>query len=155
VALAVDLYDGKVATTPDDARGLMQAVDGGAATDTLNAWVDYLKNHDATNGKVGTVGWCFGGGWSLNASIASPVDATVIYYGNVEKTAEEVASLASPVLGHFATKDGWINQPMVDGFIDSMQSAGKADALTVHWYESVQRTRHCHGIEPPPSSNSI
>ncbi len=136
VALAVDLYDGKVATTPDDARSFMQAVDGGVATDTLNGWVDYLKNHEATNGKVGTVGWCFGGGWSLNASIASPVDATVIYYGNVEKTAEEVASLSSPVLGHFATKDGWINQPMVDGFIDSMQSAGKADALTVHWYES-------------------
>ncbi|MBX2868743.1 MAG: dienelactone hydrolase family protein [Acidiferrobacterales bacterium] len=136
VALAVDLYDGKVATSPDDARSFMQQVDGDMATDTLTSWIDFLKNHAATNGKVGTIGWCFGGGWSLNASIASPVDATVIYYGNVKKTPEDLASLNSPVLGHFATKDGWINQPMVDGFIDSMSTAGKAEALSVHWYDS-------------------
>lgn len=136
VALAVDLYDGNVATEPDAARGLMQAVTGAVATDILVSWVDYLRNHSATNGKVGTVGWCFGGGWSLNASIATPVDATVIYYGNVKKDAVELAGLSSPVLGHFATKDGWINQEMVDGFAKAMQSAGKSDSMTVHWYEA-------------------
>ncbi|MEJ2177309.1 MAG: dienelactone hydrolase family protein [Gammaproteobacteria bacterium] len=136
VALAVDLYDGNVATEPDAARSLMQAVDGAFATDTLLSWLDYLRNHSATNGKVGTVGWCFGGGWSLNTSIATPVDATVIYYGNVKKSADELAGLSSPVLGHFATEDGWINQEMVDGFAQAMQSAGKADLMTVHWYEA-------------------
>lgn len=136
VALAVDLYDGNVATEPDAARSRMQAVDGAVATDILVSWVDYLRNHSATNGKVGTVGWCFGGGWSLNTSIATPVDATVIYYGNVKKGADELAGLSSPVLGHFATKDGWINQEMVDGFAQAMESAGKADLMTVHWYEA-------------------
>ena len=136
IALAVDLYDGDVATEPDAARSLMQSVDGAVATDTLVSWVDYLRNHSASNGKVGTVGWCFGGGWSLNTSLATAVDATVIYYGNVKKEANDLAALNSPVLGHFATKDGWINQEMVDGFEQAMQSAGKADAMTVHWYEA-------------------
>jgi len=136
VALAVDLYDGSVATEPDAARSLMQAVDGTVATDILVSWIDYLRNHSATNNKVGTVGWCFGGGWSLNTSLATPVDATVIYYGNVKKEASELEELASPVLGHFATKDGWINQEMVGGFEQAMKSAGKSDAMTVHWYEA-------------------
>ena len=97
--------------------------------------MEYLKNHDAGNGKVGTMGWCFGGGWSLNASLAVPVDATVIYYGNVKKNAADLASLQSPVLGHFATEDGWINKDMVGGFESAMQAAGKS-GLTVHWYEA-------------------
>lgn len=135
VALAVDLYGGKVADTPDGARALMRNVDGAAATDTLVSWVEFLKSHDAASGKVGTVGWCFGGGWSLNASLVVPVDATVIYYGNVKKGAAELETLQGPVLGHFATRDGWINQDMVNGFEAAMQAAGKS-GLTVHWYEA-------------------
>ena len=133
LALAVDLYDGKVAATREDAKSYMQAVDPNVATDTLSAWVEWLREHAAGNGKVGTVGWCFGGGWSLNASIAAPVDATVIYYGNVGKSADDVATLDGPVLGHFATLDGWINAEMVGGFQKAMVTAGKTD-LTIHWY---------------------
>ena len=136
IALAVDLYDGNVATEPDAARSLMQAVDVAVATDTLVSWVDYLRSHTGANGKVGTVGWCFGGGWSLNTSLATAVDATVIYYGNVKKESNELAALNSPVLGHFATKDGWINHEMVDGFTQAMQSAGKAGSMTLHWYDA-------------------
>ncbi len=135
VALAVDLYDGNMATNPDRARALMQAVKGTEATDTLVSWIDFLKDHAATNGKVGTVGWCFGGGWSLNASLAAPVDATVVYYGNVEKSTVDLTSLQSPVLGHFATRDNWINQSMVNQFEAAMQAAGKTD-LTIHWYDA-------------------
>ena len=133
LALAVDLYDGKVATTREDAKSYMQAVDPTVATDALSAWVGWLREHAAGNRKVGTVGWCFGGGWSLNASIAAPVDATVIYYGNVAKSADDVATLDGPVLGHFATLDGWLNAEMVGGFQQAMMTAGKTD-LTIHWY---------------------
>jgi len=136
VALAVDLYGGEVATSPDGARNLMQNVDSGVAIDTLISWVSFLRDHSATNGKIGTVGWCFGGGWSLNTSIATPVDATVIYYGNVDKQAADLSPLASPVQGHFATKDGWINKEMVDGFKAAMADAGKGDSLEVHWYDA-------------------
>ncbi len=136
VALAVDLYDGGSATKPEGAMALMKAVDPAVATETLVAWIDWLKKSDRTTGKVGTVGWCFGGGWSLNASLATPVDATVIYYGNVAKSADQLASLQSPVLGHFGTLDQNINKTMVDGFEAAMSEAGKADMLAVHWYEA-------------------
>ncbi len=134
LALAVDLYDGEVATDAAGARSLMQSVDGSQATDTLVSWIDHLGNHPTSSGKIGTVGWCFGGGWSLNASLAVPVDATVVYYGNVTKQSTELGSLKGPVMGHFATKDGWINSDMVSGFETAMESAGKSSEL--HWYEA-------------------
>lgn len=132
LALAVDLYGGEVAKTPDEARQLMGMADPEENTETVVAWADWLKAHEKSTGELGTVGWCYGGGWSLNASIATPVDATVIYYGRVDKSAEELKSLKGPVLGHFATEDGFIDKPMVDGFKEAMDEAGKT--LTVHWY---------------------
>jgi carboxymethylenebutenolidase len=60
----------------------------------------------------------------------------VIYYGNVAVGADKLANLQGAVLGHFATQDGWINQEMVDGFENAMGQAGRADSLTVHWYEA-------------------
>lgn len=134
VALAVDLYDEKVATEPENARALMQAVNADHATNTLQSWVGWLRDHDAVAGKVGTVGWCFGGGWSLNASIAAPVEATVVYYGRVTREAEDLKALTSPVLGHYATKDQWINQEMVSTFEAEMAKAGKSNQS--HWYEA-------------------
>jgi len=134
VALAVDLYDGTVATTPEAARATMQAVKGAEATDTLASWIAWLKAHQAVSGKIGTIGWCFGGGWSLNASIAAPVEATVVYYGRVNQPAAELSKLHGPVLGHFATRDQWIDKDMVSGFQSAMAEAGKS--VTAHWYEA-------------------
>ena len=132
IALAVDLYDGKMADQPEDARALMQAVDPEAATDSLKSWTAWLKQHADSTGKVGTVGFCFGGGWSLNASIAAPVDATVVYYGRVTRSAEDLKNLAGPVLGHFGTEDGFIDEAMVGAFEAEMTKAGKA--FENHWY---------------------
>lgn len=134
VALAVDLFDGKVATAAEDAQRLTQAVDPEQATGTLTTWVNWLKADSRTTGKVGVVGWCFGGGWALNASIAAPVDATVIYYGRVERSAEDLAKLNGPVLGHFAEQDEWINQEMVGRFEAAMEEAGKSPEI--HWYSA-------------------
>ena len=134
VALAIDLYGGNVATTRDDAKTYMQAVDGDVASDTAGAWVDWLRARGEVTGKVGTVGWCFGGGWSLNTALARPVDATVAYCGRVNKSAADLASLDGPVLGHFATRDNWINADMVGGFEAAMDDAGKI--YTNHWYEA-------------------
>ena len=133
-ALSVDLYDGNVTDNADDARSYMNAVEAAEANEALGAWMDWLRARDDTTGKIGTVGWCFGGGWSLNASLDRPVDATVIYYGNVAKSAAELAPLSGPVIGHFATKDQWINEEMVSGFEVAMAEAGKL--LTAYWYEA-------------------
>lgn len=146
VALAVDLYGGEVATDPADARALMGRVDPDMAKQTLAGWNQWLRTHERSTGKIGTVGWCFGGGWSLQASLVAPVDATIVYYGNVALEAETLKALQGPVLGHFATLDGWIDQEMVSGFEEQMKKAGKADALTVHWYEAD------HAFANPSSS---
>ncbi len=135
LAFAIDLYNGAVATTREDAQAAMKAVDPALATRQLVAAAEWLRKHPKGNGKVGTVGWCFGGGWSLNTSLATPIDATVIYYGSVKKTADELKPLQGPVLGHFATLDKSINAEMVSGFEKAMAEAGKRD-LTVHWYEA-------------------
>lgn len=134
LALAVDLYGGNMATTSDAARALMQAVDPAEAHDTLTSWDAWLGKRADTTDKMGTIGWCFGGGWSLSASIAAPVDATVIYYGRVNHPPANLKKLKGPVLGHFATRDQWINQDMVGGFENAMGAAHKD--LTSHWYEA-------------------
>lgn len=133
-ALAIDLYNGHVASAPDQARQLMQSLDPGAATDTLVSWVQWLRARPESKGKVGVMGWCLGGGWALNTSIATPVEATVIYYGRVEQPADRLARLKGPVLGHFATRDANIGRAMVEGFERAMKEAGKS--LTVYWYDA-------------------
>ena len=134
LALAIDLYKGKVATAPADARGYMQAVARDAALETVAGWAEWLQGHARSSGKIGTIGWCFGGGWSLAASLAAPVDATIVYYGNVARSAEQLAALKGPVLGHFASRDKWINKDMVGKFEKQMDKAGKS--YTTHWYEA-------------------
>jgi len=133
-ALAVDLYHGKVTSSSDAARSLMQSVDPKVATETLKIWVRWLRENARAGNKLATIGWCFGGGWSLNASLAAPVDATIVYYGRVNKTAEELSALKGPVLGHFATQDNWINKQMVTGFESAMDAAGKS--YTNYWYDA-------------------
>jgi len=135
VALAADIHGGTYATSREEAKALVSAFDPVAGLERLVAQVQWLRSHEQGNGKIGTVGWCFGGGWSLNASLATPVDATVIYYGRVNKSADELAPLAGPVLGHFGTLDERINADMVGGFEAAMQAAGKTN-LTVHWYDA-------------------
>lgn len=134
VALAVDLYGGQVADTPDQARSLMQQVQQDQAVDTLTSWVSWLKDHQATTGQVGVVGWCFGGGWALRTAVHAPVDAAVVYYGNVDVPVEQLEKIEAPVLGHFATQDTFINEEMVSTFKDRMEQAGRP--LEVYWYEA-------------------
>ena len=130
----MDLYDGRTATTPEQARALSRGVDAAAGRDTLGSWIRWLRAQELCNGRVATMGWCFGGGWSLNAALVEPVEATVVYYGNVARGAADLAALRGPVLGHFATRDRFIDRDMVAGFEAAMDQAGKA--LDVFWYEA-------------------
>jgi carboxymethylenebutenolidase len=134
VGLAIDLYGGEVAATADEAKTLMGGVDPQVATNTLVAWVEWLRGNSQINDRIGTVGWCFGGGWSLNAAIATPVEATVIYYGRVERSTEDLKRLRGPVMGHFAEHDQWINHAMVDPFVARMKEAKKS--LQAYWYDA-------------------
>ena len=125
LALAVDLYGGNVATKPEDAKKFMEGVDPGTARATMSAWVDWLRARPDCTGKVASIGWCFGGGMSLQAGLDRQLEGTVVYYGNVQRTPDELASLKGPVLGQFAARDQWITPDMVKGFEGAMKSAGK------------------------------
>ncbi|HPQ96069.1 MAG TPA: dienelactone hydrolase family protein, partial [Thiolinea sp.] len=69
-------------------------------------------------------------------AIATPVEATVIYYGNVARSADDLKKLQGPVLGHFGKLDKSINEAMVSAFEGEMEAAGKKDRLTVYWYDA-------------------
>ncbi|MBF0219360.1 MAG: dienelactone hydrolase family protein [Gammaproteobacteria bacterium] len=135
LTIAVDLYHGAVATTREEAVSLKNSVKEQQAAAALVAWVDWLRHHPRSSGKVGTLGWCYGGGWSLTTSLLTPVEATVIYYGNVEKSRQQLATLKSPILGHFGTQDEHINQQMVTAFETELAAAGKTD-FENHWYDA-------------------
>lgn len=133
-ALAVDLYHGRSTTDRAEAMALRNAVDTDAASETLAAWLDWLKTHPRANGKLATLGWCFGGGWSLNASLLRPVDGTVVYYGRVDRPAEQLRRLKGPVLGHFARRDQAITPDIVERFEAAMREADRRYVL--YWYDA-------------------
>lgn len=136
LALAVDLYEGEVATNRDEARTLVTAAmeNSDRLKENLRAAHAWLASAGA--GSVGTIGWCFGGGWSLNSAImlGGELDAAVIYYGRVV-TDGQLASIGAPVLGHFGSADGGIPIEGVRAFEARMQDLGKA--VTVHVYEGA------------------
>lgn len=107
VTLAVDMYNGQVATKPKEAmqmsRDLTQDKPAGLAN--IEDAIAYLKGQGA--GKIGVIGWCMGGRWSLFTALNfhQDIDAAIIYYGGVTDDKEELAVLDMPVLGIFAGDD--------------------------------------------------
>lgn len=134
LTLAIDLMDGEVATVRNDAKRLMGRVGKAETLELSKKWLRWLKSHPSANGKLATLGWCFGGGWALSAATVEPVDATVVYYGRVNHPTGELRRLKGPVMGHFATHDMWINRDMVTLFELGMLKAGKRSIS--HWYDA-------------------
>lgn len=137
-ALAVDLYNGEVADTPEQAMQLMRAAAGDmdAATANLTTAYTYLtETHNAP--KVGSIGWCFGGGMSLVLALALPqdLDAAVIYYGRVVQDRDRLATLELPILGIFGAEDQGIPVDGVRQFEATLQDLGKDAAI--HIYEGA------------------
>ncbi len=137
-ALAVDLYAGEVADDPQRARELMMAAmeREGELEDNLRHAFRYLKDARGAS-KIGTIGWCFGGGWSLRTALLHPdeVDATVIYYGRLVTDREQLATLQMPVLGIFGAEDRGIPLEGVREFEAALGELGKEAAI--HVYEGA------------------
>jgi len=134
VALAVDLYGGEVADTPDGAMALMQTAMGqeAALTDNLKQAYAFLIDRGATS--VGTIGWCFGGMWSLRTALALPdeIDASVIYYGRPVTDADALAPLQMPILAFFGGVDDSIPQETVAAFENALTTAEVAHEVEVY-----------------------
>lgn len=128
IVLAVDLYGGKMADTPADARELMLSVveNQEFAESNIRQAYDWLQS-TAGAPRIGSLGWCFGGGWSLNTALLFPddLDAAVIYYGQVIDDEAVLAPLNVPILGLFAADDRGIKVESVQAFAAAMDKLDK------------------------------
>lgn len=127
IALAVDLYRGKVAKEFMEAHELSRALPEDRALRDLKAGFDYLHRLPQTRGKrVGAIGWCMGGGWSLTLAINEPrLSACVIYYGRLLTDETALKRIRCPVLGIFGDRDRGIPVEMVRAFESEMKRLGK------------------------------
>jgi len=132
VAFAVDLYDGQVGTTADEARQLRTSFEQSQWTENMNTAVSYLKeNHSPSS--LGSIGWCFGGAQSLNLALNNEdIDATVIYYGQLVTDTEELSKINWPVLGIFAELDNGIPPETVNQFEYALNEVGVENDITIY-----------------------
>lgn len=136
VDLAPDLYYGKSTTEPDEAAKLMMSMEMDKAARDLSGAVDYLLAHDAvTPKKVGSVGYCLGGGLSLFLATVKPVDACVIYYGVLPGVQPDLSQLRSPVLGHYAEHDDFANPAAARALEAQIRATGVP--VDFHIYEGT------------------
>jgi carboxymethylenebutenolidase len=135
-ALAVDLYGGKVATTSDEAMTAMKSVDPTKAKATISAAFDFLeKDSRIAATKTAVIGWCFGGGWSLQTALAHPeLDGAIMYYGQPETDPAKLAAIKAQVLGVFANNDKGIPPAKVDELEAALKKAGVR--ATIYRYDA-------------------
>jgi carboxymethylenebutenolidase len=130
--VALDLYDGKVATTQQEAGKYM----GEAKEERIRTIISGALEYVGPKAKIGTIGWCFGGGWSLQTALMAGkrTAACVMYYGMPEADIAKLKGLNGPVLGIFGSKDAWITPQKVKEFEANMKKASKK--LTVKMYKA-------------------
>lgn len=144
--LAVDMYDGKVAATADSAAKIMRSVDMNRLTNIIRGAITLAGD----KASIYTVGWCFGGMWSLQTAIlaGSQAKGTVMFYGRPESNLEKLKSIQCDVIGFFGNLDRSPAPAMVTEFENNMKTVGKN--LVTHKYEAG------HGFANPsnPSFNA-
>jgi carboxymethylenebutenolidase len=127
VALAVDLYHGKSASDPNEAHELMRGLPQDRAVRDLKAAFDYLASRpDVEPKKIGSVGWCMGGSYSLLLAENEPkLAACVVNYGAMPTDPATIARIQAPVLGNFGGLDRGITPDAVRAFEKAMKADGK------------------------------
>jgi len=135
ITLAVDLFDEEVARTPKEAMKLIENLmaNQDIAIANLTAAYAYLDGAAAAP-KVGVIGWCAGGRWSLQTALALPkeIDAMVMYYGAVETDMQRLETLQMPILGLFAGDDPIVPRNTVDLFQKNLLELGKDANIVVY-----------------------
>ena len=152
-ALAVDLYNGRVAKTPQEAINLVGEVANnpfGSEANITKAY-NYLSEEKQAP-SIASIGWCFGGSWSLETALLFPqeLDAAVIYYGGQieEVTTEELATLEMPILGIFGAEDTSIPVETVENLESTLEELDKEAEF--HIYDDAG-----HAFANPSGENYV
>lgn len=135
VVLAVDLFGGKNAGSPADARALLVSVveNPTLAEENIRQAYQFLVDSGQAP-RIGALGWDFGGGWALNAAMLFPnnLDATVIYYGQVTTDEARLAPVNVPILGLFGANDLGIPVDTVRRFEQTLEMLGKNYEIEIY-----------------------
>jgi carboxymethylenebutenolidase len=144
VALAVDLYRGKVANDPSMAHELMRGLPQDRAVRDMEAAFNFLAARpDVDAKKIGSIGWCMGGGLSMQLAVHEPrLAACVVNYGSMPTDPAAIAAIHAPVLGNFGAEDHGIPPSDVQAFQKAMQASGKS--IDVKIYDGAG-----HGFQNP------
>jgi carboxymethylenebutenolidase len=149
IVLAVDLFGGSTAETPEQARQQMLRVveNPERANENLRQAHEFVAQ-TAGAPRIGSLGWCFGGGWSLNAAMLFPedLDAAVIYYGQVTDDVDKLLPIGAPILGLFGAEDQGISVASVRRFEDALERLRKNH--TIHVYPGAD-----HAFANPTGNN--
>ena len=139
VVLAADLYKGQVANTTKRAMELVQTVrnNQSSSTNNLQSAVKYLSSlPNVDSSKIVSLGWCFGGGQSLQIALNSkehPLAATILYYGTPLVTDKEsLSKIKWPLLGIFGNKDQSIPLDEINQFRTSLNQSGVKNEVLVY-----------------------
>lgn len=133
-ALAVDLYRGKVADTPDMAHELMRGMPEDRAARDLHAAFEYLKsNPKVRKDRIAAIGWCMGGGLALNVALTEPtLTAVVINYGHLSTDPAAIQKMRAAVLGNFGGQDRGIPPDDVKKFEEMLKKEGKQADIKIY-----------------------
>jgi carboxymethylenebutenolidase len=144
IALAIDLYRGKVATTPDEAHEIMRGVPEDRAARDLHAAFEFLKSQsNVKKDRIASIGWCMGGGYSFNVALQEPtLTADVINYGHLASDSESLKKINASILGIFGGQDRGIQVEDVKKFEQSMKQLGKKVEIVIY-------PNAGHGFENP------
>jgi carboxymethylenebutenolidase len=154
VAFAADLYHGETGATREDNMRLMQTAQAepAAMIANLDAAVAWLEARPDVTGRIGAVGWCFGGGVALSFGLdGAEHEATAIFYGSLVDDPERLASLSHEVYGTFAEQDAGIPVAEVEAFAAALDAAGIDN--DIHVYDGVDHGFWLH-VERNPAVNT-
>jgi carboxymethylenebutenolidase len=154
VTLAVDLYEGRTGSNPDENIALMREVgaDQPKMIDNMNSAVGYLRGRPDVTGRVGAMGWCFGGGIALSFGLdGENHEATAIFYGRLVDDPEVLATMDHEVYGTFARLDQGPAPEQVEAFRAALEAAGIQNDL--HIYDDVNHGFWLHADQDPDVRN--
>jgi len=154
VALAADMYSGQIGTTREENLALMNGslTDPDEIISNLNAAVSFLEARSDTTGKIGAVGWCYGGGVALSFALGGEEhDATAIFYGRLLDDPEEMKKIHHEVYGTFARNDSGIPVDLVNSFVSALRAVGIEN--DVHIYDHINHGFWLH-VDRDPELNT-